>query len=244
MIQSKMKITFIIAIIFLIITGCQENKSAPPQLKAESVISENTEPASTLPANYDGPFGLKMGLTPEEAMKLIPSLVVSDKFTNTYSTQAVPKSPPEFDEFSLTFSEKSGLCMVVGVSKDIEVNEFGKDVTLKLPYLEIRSAFNSLDEAITKKYGQGQKFDYLGDTEISAVAHMIFLSDEKRSLAKVWEGKGNTLNYFRWKQNNLKKISLDARASSTRMGYLILRYEFENYSDCVSEENALKIQGI
>ena len=68
---------------------------------------------------------------------------------------------------------------------------------------------------------------------------MMYLLKKNRTLAKFWDKEtGSTL------LNNLEAIELQAKASDMSTGYLVLRYEFENISDCVTESKNNKNKGL
>ena len=124
---------------------------------------------------FDGPFGLKQGLTPAEVAKLATAFTFEGQ--NSYSADTLPIKHDGFLRYNLGFSSTSGLCFVAGISKDIATGLNGK---------ELLSEFNSLSDEVSDKYGKSKNYDHAdsigGDPEFL----MITLYDNKRSLARVW----------------------------------------------------------
>jgi hypothetical protein len=157
---------------------------------------------------------------------VVGSLEESSEGAGLYYSSTVPVPHPDFESYSLGFSRKSGLCKVVAIGKDIKSGQTG---------FELRSAFDALDKAITAKYGQGKKYDFTSERYDSPEFWMMHLLQKNRTLAKVWSSSnGSTLSA------DLDSISLEARATDMSTGYLVVHYEFQNMSDCVTEGEAEK----
>lgn len=169
-------------LVALVVGGCQADKSVPPNQVPTAATNARPSPTQERPTKYDGPFGLKMGLSVETAKNLIPSLSESDSEPGVYNAVSVPVPHPDFESYSLFFSKKSGLCRVVGIGKDIPSGDVG---------FEVRSAFDALDEALTQKYGKGKKYDFTSEHYESPEYWMLSLLKKNRILAKVWsKGEG------------------------------------------------------
>jgi len=214
----------------LALAGCQQDTgSSQAQVPKGEAPAQSTS-QSAQPTAYNGPFGLKMGLSLEDAKALIPSLSADEEKPGVYSAANVPISHPDFESYSLTFSQKSGLCKIVGIGKDIASGDAG---------FEVRSAFDALDEALTKKYGKGKKYDFTSERYESPEFWMMYLLKKNRTLAKVWSKEKSSIL-----TNSLSAITLEAGATDMSTGYLVMRYEFENMSDCVAEATAEKNKGL
>ena len=226
--QQRKAAACLISIIAL--SGCQPSESpASTSAQAERPAAPQPSPVATH-VTYDGPFGLKMGLSPAEAKAAIPSLKESDQGPGIYSSSSMPVSHPDFESYSLLFSQKSGLCKIVAIGKDIQSGDAG---------YEVRSAFDALDKAITNKYGKGKKYDFTSERYESPEFWMMYLLKKNRTLAKYWDKEeGSSLT------SNLTSISLEAGASDMSTGYLVMRYEFQNMPDCVAEGEAEKNKGL
>lgn len=228
----KIKITGLLVLIAL--AGCQkEHGTAQVQEQEQASASRpTTQPpvAPAKPSAYDGPFGLKMGLSIEEVKKIIPGLSKTEQSEWIYKADSVPTPHPDFDFYVLNFSEKTGLCKISAIGKDIKSGDSGA---------EVKSDFNSLDESLSKKYGKGKKYDFTSSKYESPEYWMMYLLKKNRTLAKFWDKEtGSTL------LNNLEAIELQAKASDMSTGYLVLSYDFENISDCVTESKNNKNKGL
>lgn len=214
-----------------VLSGCRQDPSpasAPVQAEQAVVLT----PAPTIAkATYDGPFGLKMGLSPEETKAAIPSLEEKiDQGSGIYRADSVPIPHPDVESYSLFFSQKSGLCKIVAIGKDIKSGDAG---------YEVQTAFEALDKAITNKYGRGKKYDFTSERYDSPEFWMMHLLQKNRTLAKVWsKEEGSTLS------SNLSSIELQAGATDMSTGYLVMRYQFENMPDCIAEGEAERNKGL
>ena len=198
--------------------------------EATPTISENSAaktveppPEPVKPAalqKFDGPFGLRMGLTDVEVKKYISDLQPSEK-PGGFNASTVPTPHPSFESYSLQFSEKSGLCSITGIGRDIESSDTGA---------EVKAAFSSLDEALTAKYGVGKKYDFSNQRYDSPEFWMLHLLKKNRTLAKFWdrEEKSNL-------PESIRTIALQAHASGISKAFINIRYEFSNIDDCIAE---------
>lgn len=226
--QHKRAVASLLTIIAL--SGCQQNSSpVSTRTPAEHPTAPLSSPATSR-VIHDGPFGLKMGLSPAEVKAAVPSLEESDQGAGIYRSVSVPVPHPDFESYSLLLSQKSGLCKIVAIGKDIQSGDTG---------FEVRSAFDALDKAITSKYGKGKKYDFTSERYDSSEFWMMHLLQKNRTLAKIWsKEEGSSLT------NNLSAIALEAGASDMSTGYLVMRYEFQNMPDCVAEGEAEKNKGL
>lgn len=212
------------------LSGCQQDASpGGTPTPAETAVALPPTPVAAR-MTYDGPFGLKMGLTPTEVKAVIPSLEERDQGPGTYRSDSVPMPHPDFESYLLLFSAQSGLCKIMAIGKDISSGDTG---------FEVRSAFDDLDKAVTGKYGKGKKYDFTSERYDSPEFWMMYLLKKNRTLAKIWSEKdGSALT------GDLESISLEAKASDMSTGYLVLRYEFQNMSDCIAESETEKNKGL
>ena len=198
--------------------------------EATPTISENSAaktveppPEPVKPAalqKFDGPFGLRMGLTDIEVKKYISDLQPSEK-PGGFDASTVPTPHPSFESYSFQFSEKSGLCSITGIGRDIETGDTGA---------EVKAAFSSLDEALTAKYGVGKKYDFSNQRYDSPEFWMLHLLKKNRTLAKFWdrEEKSNL-------PESIRTIALQAHASGISKAYNNIRKELSNIDDCIAE---------
>ncbi len=210
-----------------ILAGCQKEQDTAQAQASPSPTRPTVVPPK--PIVYEGPFGLKMGLSIEDTKKL-SGLSKMEQSEWIYRADIVPTPHPDFESYLLQFSEKTGLCRISAIGKNIISSDSGN---------EVKSNFNSIDESLSKKYGKGKKYDFTSSKYDSPEYWMMHLLKKNRTLIKFWN-KENGSNLL----NNLSDISLKAEASDMWTGYLILTYEFENISDCVAESKSNNSKGL
>lgn len=213
----------LIAAGLLTVACSNKNATDAAGLQKDALGVGNSAASATVPAPapkaYEGPFGLKQGLTLDEA-RALTTLTAGDA-PGVYSTADVPSPHVAFESYVLGFSKKSGLCTITGIGKDITAGSYGTEVI---------SAFEELESALKEKYGEDKKYDYAGGIMDDPQFWMMALSQKDRTLSAIWN-KASKSNL----PPSLSGIMLDARGSDIRTAYINLRYEFSNIEDCASE---------
>lgn len=102
--------------------------------------------------------------------------------------------------------------------------------------IALKERFNSLKEALSKKYGKHETQDFLmpGSIWDEPEDFMAGLTKDERYLRTYWdaEEKSNLTD-------NLKSIILYAGGLGDEKGALYIQYEFENSEKCDQERTAL-----
>ena len=163
-----------------------------------------------------------MGETKEDISNKGVSL--KDDGNYWYTTEEVPKGNSKLTKYDLLITPKSGLCKIVSYTDTMYSNSFGG---------QIISEFEFFEKALTKKYGQNQKYDFVqrGSIWNDTQYWMMGLFKKERYLQAFWNKKsGSNLP-----QNNLMNVSVNASATSNDEGYIYLIYEFLNIDECISE---------
>jgi hypothetical protein len=168
-----------------------------------------------------GPFGLEMGMKleaigggPEELKK------------GFYKIKTVPKPHTAFETYIVQVGQKTGLCYIKAVGKDVTTNVYG---------VQLESAFEEMEAKVAQTYGKHDKTDLLmpGSIWKEPQDFMMGLLKKDRMLAAVWSAKyGSQLT------ENLKAVSLMAYAQTRNTGHLGLEYQFTNEKDCDTEVSA------
>ena len=96
-----------------------------------------------------GPLGLDMGMPYDSLNK---SMKLKQVKPFLYSTPSLPKGHSDFDDYRLLITPKHGLCKVIAWSKAIQTSVYGEG---------LRDKFEKIESAISQKYGQGKKYDFL-----------------------------------------------------------------------------------
>ncbi|PWK42246.1 hypothetical protein [Pseudomonas sp. OV226] len=185
--------------------------TAPPQLLAKSNL---------LPPG-SGPFGFEAGISGDAIEKMTgeaPRLAKESE--NLYLLDRAPKPNDAFEQYGLVISPTVGLCVVRGISKTIQTNDFGH---------QLQAAYGTMKDALTSIYGKPKTYDFLMPSSIWKDSNdwMTGLYKQDRTLAAEWRGPGI--------KNDINSISIDARALSRDKGYFVVEYTFNNSPECTAE---------
>lgn len=174
----------------------------------------------------DGPFGLAMGMTKEMFKGHLTPIS-----TGVYVLDTPPKAHPQFEQYVVKISDKTGLCWVKGVGKDIPTNGHGT---------QVKSEFDDFEKKLDERYGSHKRTDFLvsGSLWDDPQYWMRGLQKEDRYLFSVW-GKGK-----KPLPSELSEIGLFAGATSGDNGYLALEYSFTNKKSCDRDVEAQKDVGL
>ena len=162
-------------------------------------------------------FGTDMGTSLSSLNK---QLKLKAESQYLYSTSTLPKGHPDFDNYWLLVTSKHGLCKVTAYIDRVNTNVYGEELILK---------FGNLETALSSKYGNGKKFDYLraGSIWNERRDWMMGLLKKDRTLVTYWTKNELEL------PADIAAISLQADARGSDMGSITLSYEFNNSSECV-----------
>ena len=219
------KPTLILLAVFGLL-GCQDSLD-------RWVTEASTEPPKTIKQlRTDGPFGLEMGM-PLSAFES-PSKIDF----NMYRVYSLERDNPLFDFYDLSFSA-DGLCMVEGIGRDVVSGADAKEVLAE--YAMIR-------DALTTKYG-AISFSELLDAENAedqqvesnepSLSFLARLADDMHR--DCWVTEENRPDF----PHNIESLCVYAKAvEDTNVGYVLLRYEFDNYDDCIAMSEARSLEDL
>ena len=170
-----------------------------------------------------GQFGLEVGETKESIQKKGVRLIEGESYW--YRTNKLPKGNSQLNNYSLLITPISGLCRIVGRTVSIETNSFGTQLISKFEFFET---------ALNKKYGKGEKYDFVKSGSIwdDEKYWMMGLYQKERYLTSIWDKEKDNL------PNHLNYIALDTHARTTGEGVISLNYEFINTAKCYEEQDA------
>ena len=170
-----------------------------------------------------GQFGLEVGETVKSIRK--KGVKLSNDGGYWYITDKLPKGNPKLDNYSLLITPVSGLCRIVGRTTSIQTNSFGD---------QLKSKFEFFETALKKKYGVGEKYDYVkyGSIWDDNKYWMMGLLEKERNLATIYNKDDNNLPSY------MNGIVLRAFARNSGEGVINLNYEFSNVDQCFEEEDA------
>lgn len=188
---------------------------APPATPARTVTQSDLLPPGA------GPFGFEAGISGDVIEKMTgetPRLVKESE--NLYLLNRAPKPNDAFEQYGLVISPTVGLCVVRGVGKTIQTNDFGH---------QLQAGYSTMKDALTAIYGKPKTYDFLMPSSIWKDSNdwMTSLYKQDRTLAAEWKGPGI--------KNDINSISIDARALSRDKGYFVVEYAFNNSAECTAE---------
>lgn len=166
---------------------------------------------------WDGPFGLKMGLTYNQLKAIDPGIERIDG--DLFVMANVPISHPDFEYYCMTIDPQSGLARTGGFTTEIHTNKYGEDLVDK---------FWEFAWILEEKYGDYEEVSYLNEGSMwdEPDDFMMGLYLEERTLACFWSADAGSML-----PNNINYITLLATANEENTGQIMLRYDFNNFSD-------------
>lgn len=137
-----------------------------------------------------------------------------------YYAIEVPKPHSEFLGYSAFATPETGVCKVLGISKQYENDRYGADV---------RRAYSTLHGALEGIYGAHINFDFIkyGALWDDADEWVMSIRQNERFYSDFWneESEANL-------SEGLLSISLKVKAASSDTSYILLTYEFDNFDEC------------
>lgn len=210
--------------------GLAEFKLAPVQDNAATASGKKEATAKTaqeqppLLPPAEGPFGLEAGLTQKNIEDMIGAkLKPLPDSVNLYTSDKLPKQNADFEMYGLFISPKAGLCQIRAVGKSIDTDSYG---------LALKSKFEDLSSSLSSLYGKAETTDLLlaGSIWKEPQHWMMGLENKERFLSATWKGAKETPL-----KNNIRAISIEARANGSSKGYVYLQYSFTNDDVCQEE---------
>ena len=141
-----------------------------------------------------------------------------------YTTEELPKGNSKLTKYDLLITPKAGLCRIISHTDIMYSNSFGD---------QLKSEFEFFEKALTKKYGDNKKYDFVKKDSIwnDTKYWMMGLLKKERYYEAFWTNDvGSNLPL-----NNIKNISVSTYVTSTEKGYIALNYEFLNINECSDE---------
>ena len=163
-----------------------------------------------------GPFGVEKG-TPKSQLNVLRVVDESTPF-KTYEI-SVPSPNSEISFYDIDLTDKTGVCRLTAFGNSHYDDNTGATV---------RPIFNSFKDALTKKYGKSDDFDYLHDGSALTAADQFSAGLDKgeRSLVSFWDSETTTM------PADIQSISLEAEAIDQTTTYVVITYEYSNFNDC------------
>lgn len=175
------------------------------------------------------PFGIPMN---SDRQRIITLGGIYQEEFKTWKIVAPPVANNAFDFYTISYTEKFGICQISAIGKTINTTPYGQG---------LKEQFASLRTALASKYGQDKNYDFLHANSIwdEDKYWMRSLEQNERSLASFWNvGSGAKL------PADMKEVVLVARALSSDRGYVNVFYRSANYDLCRSELEKASTNGL
>lgn len=171
----------------------------------------------------NGPFGLWMGMTKNDFESPLEEIAPCK-----FRASVVPKPHSAFDRYVCQIAPQSGLSWIKAVGKTIETSSYG---------IELKLAFDAMEQKLSKIYGKNNRSDILltGSIWNEPRDWMQGLLSNERLLFSQWnkETKASMTD-------SLLSIALLSGAYNTSQGYIAIEYIFENTAKAEVEIAALE----
>ncbi len=164
--------------------------------------------------SWEGPFGLKMGLTLAQLEDFDPNITqTSDYF---YRATVVPLPDPRFEFYDLEISPDNGLVYFAAFSKDIFTDDYGT---------ELLDEYIGFQEELEDLYGNYEETDWwmLFGYGVFYEDFMYDLLYEDFDIASWWTDESSSDL-----PEGVDRLTLEAIANTLGSGYLVLACEFDN----------------
>lgn len=230
-----MKKTIAIAVALTILTACKQEKSGPANAPPTAAHAEQkaSQPQSLIAKKtYDGPFGLAMGIPGEDLMREFGLTMMSSD--PTMFTGKPPKPMEGIDEYIVFAAPKAGVCRVIGIIEVKTVNGSGD---------QVKAETDKIADLLQIKYGEySDKSEYIVEDVYRRNPQywMMGLKEDSVFYAYTWTNPKRQERL----PNQLKSIEAFASASRTDSATVVIRYSFDNITDCHKEIKAVKAQSL
>ena len=145
-----------------------------------------------------------------------------------FKTVAVPKPHSAFEMYAVQLTPGAGLSWIKALGKSIGTSGFG---------VELKSAFDVMEQKLASTYGKYSRSDFLFQDSIWSEPRdwMQSLISKERVLMSEWSAKtGATLT------DSLSAIHLVLGVYDTSSGCIAIEYSFNNYEAAGAEIAALE----
>ena len=208
----------------IILSACNNENS--PKKQTSAVAGQKQVAATPAPKKeiktYDGPFGLTMGISIETLTKDFG--FTSDNKEPLLFNGTPPKPSNFFTSYLIFAGKKTGLCRIAAFTESLEFNDSGD---------EIKSKADKIAEALSVKYGKAKNYDY-GNEYTKADLWALSADHGNAKYSHEWDKK--TGQGF---SEGLESISVDVVPQDFRTGFVIVSYDFDNFTECQKEKAEL-----
>lgn len=174
---------------------------------------------------FSAPFGLKMGMTLTEIATVCNNKKPEHVENDCYYVFPT-KTHPLFKQYVAFVSKEKGLYCLKAVTDDIKTNNYGA---------EIKNAFSTIKERISKTYGDPKVIDEIAsDSLFTGEQYWTHsLSQGARTYAAIWPS-----NSSQQLKDDLTCVSIFTSAQiAPQVGWIILEYDFSNMKSVEDEQD-------
>ena len=169
--------------------------------------------SQTLRADETERLGLRMGMEKAEVIASVGPNAVEKDLGDVLILATTPKPDPSFVGYVVLVPPETGVTKVVAISNDVTANSSGE---------LLRDKFNDLRSSLEANYGKAALvFDFLipGSSWNEPSDWMMALLNHERVFMASWKPDEEGVS-----------LAEKACAISTGTGYIIVTYEFPNFS--------------
>ena len=170
-----------------------------------------------------GPFGLWMGMRSSDFEQPLNEIAPCK-----FQAPVVPKPHSAFERYIVQVSPHAGLSWIKAIGKTIETSGYG---------IELKLAFDSMEQKLAATYGRQEKHDFLMHESIWSEPRewMQSVLSKERILMSQWSKEtGASL------VDSLSSVALVMGVYDTSTGYIAIEYSFENSAKAEAEIAALE----
>lgn len=170
-----------------------------------------------------GPFGLWMNMTSHDFGAPLDEIAPCK-----FLIPAVPKPHSAFERYVCQITPKLGLSWIKAIGRTVETSSYG---------LELKAAFEGMEQKLASTYGKNKRLDFLMHDSIWSEPRdwMQGMLSKERILMSEWSKETRaTLG------DSLTTVALIAGAYDTSSGYIAIEYSFENALNADAEIAALE----
>lgn len=217
----------------LLLAAC--SKTEPPSKESTSTTAQTPTVEAKAPeppkkpknkGPWEGPFGVKMGLTVDELRSAVELTEGQGQFI--WKSSSAPSPHDAFESYFYTITDDVGLCKIAAFGKTINTSGFGT---------ELKSEYTTLQSALIERYGNpSSKFDFLANGSIWTESKywMMGLLKKDRVLNTFWIANPDSKSTKKVDlPNDLESIMLEAVAEGSDAGFVNIRYAFKNEDACM-----------
>lgn len=215
--MTQSRLLILVLIIVITMPGCESGTKA-----SKPNISTPNKATSISKKNYNGPFGLAMGITQDELIKLGFKQDSEEPWTFIGTP---PDASNSFSRYGVFSTKQGGLYEINVATDDFIVNGNGDQVKFKV---------DEIAELLSQKYGKHSfRLNKVNDDVYIMNPEMWFMGLRDKSVVYAYVWKANYKNTKL--PNDISYVHVEAVANPDTSGYVKVMYRFTNEDRCLQE---------